>query len=61
MLHIESMRDAIIDFFTDINNKAEDTLLFYYSGHGIPDIDGDMCFASSEINPDASLQKRFFF
>jgi hypothetical protein len=57
----ESMRDAIIDFFTDVNIRASDTLLFYYSGHGIPDADGDIYFASSEIDPDAPYRKGFSF
>jgi hypothetical protein len=57
----ESMREAIIDFFTDINNKAEDTLLFYYSGHGIPDVDGDIYLASSEIDPNAPFRRGFSF
>jgi Caspase domain/Bacterial Ig domain len=56
-----SMREAIIDFFTDVNNKAEDTLLFYYTGHGVPDIDGDMYLASSEIDPNAPYRKGFSF
>ena len=55
------MREAIIDFFTDVNTKAEDTLLFYYSGHGIPDVDGDIYLASSEIDPDAPFRKGFSF
>ena len=57
----ESMREAIIDFFTDVDTKAEDTLLFYYSGHGIPDVDGDIYLASSEIDPDAPFRKGFSF
>ena len=61
MLDYESMREAIIDFFTDVNTKAEDTLLFYYSGHGIPDVDGDIYLASSEIDPDAPFRKGFSF
>ena len=39
-VNYQMIREAIIDFFTDTNTKAEDTLLFYYSGHGIPDVDG---------------------
>jgi caspase domain-containing protein/Big-like domain-containing protein len=57
----ESMREAIMDFFTDVNNKAEDTLLFYYSGHGIPDVDGDIYLSSSEIDPDAPYRRGFSF
>jgi uncharacterized caspase-like protein len=55
------MEDAIYDFFTDTNNKAEDILLFYYSGHGVPDVNGDVFLASSEINPDALFRKGFSF
>ena len=57
----ETIRDAIIDFFTDPSNRAEDTLLFYYSGHGIPDDDGEIFFASSDIDPDAPYRKGFSF
>jgi len=38
----ETMRDAIIDFFSDPDIKSDDTLIFYYSGHGVPDVDGDV-------------------
>jgi uncharacterized caspase-like protein len=37
----ENMRDAIYDFFSNENVKPTDTLLFYYSGHGVPDDDQD--------------------
>jgi Caspase domain len=36
------MRKAIIDFFVDSSISPEDILIFYYSGHAIPDIDGDV-------------------
>jgi Caspase domain len=29
------MRSAIVDFFRNSNVKPSDTLLFYYSGHGV--------------------------
>ena len=57
----EQMREAIIDFFTDAENKADDTLLFYYSGHGVPDADGDIYLASSETDPDAPYRMGFSF
>jgi hypothetical protein len=57
----ESMREAIFDFFTDVNNKPEDTLLFYYSGYGMQDVEGDMYLASSEINPEAPYRRGFSF
>ena len=60
-VNYQMIREAIIDFFTDTNTKAEDTLLFYYSGHGIPDVDGDVYLASSEINPDLPFRRGFSF
>ena len=38
---------------------GNETLLFYFSGHGIPAPDGDMCLASSEINPDDPYRRGF--
>jgi hypothetical protein len=55
----DTMREAIYDFFDNANSKADDTLVFYYSGHGIPATDGDMCLASSEINPDDPYRRGF--
>lgn len=57
----EQMRESIIEFFTDPNTKAGDTLLFYYSGHGIPDEYGDIYLASSEIDPYSPYRKGFSF
>jgi hypothetical protein len=55
------MRDAIYDFFSNSGIKSEDTLLFYYSGHGVPDIDGDIYLASCEVDPDSPFRKGFSF
>lgn len=44
----EKMKKGIIDFFK--NAKYDDTLLFYYSGHGIPEIKEDLYLASSDVN-----------
>ena len=57
----DKVKDAIYDFFGDINNKPDDTLLFYYSGHGVPDVDGDTYLASSDINPDEPCRRGFSF
>ncbi len=32
----EKVKDAIYDFFDNMRNNSDDTLLFYYSGHGVP-------------------------
>jgi hypothetical protein len=55
------MRKAIIDFFVDSSISPEDILIFYYSGHAIPDIDGDVYMSTSEIDPDAPYRYGFSF
>ncbi len=55
------MRDSIYDFFTDKNIKPDDMLVFYYSGHGVPDEDGDVYFSTSEIDPDVPNRRGFGF
>jgi hypothetical protein len=35
--------------------------VFYYSGHGIPDVDGDIYLSSSEIEPDEPFRRGFSF
>src|SRR5215211_8443693 len=49
------------NFFTDSCIKPSDTLLFYYSGHGIPDVDGDIYFATSEIDHNFPYKRGFSF
>lgn len=47
----EEMRDAINNFFRkDVSSK--DTLLFYFSGHGVLNSSGDNYLASSETDLD---------
>ena len=54
------MIDKIGDFFDDPNNHPDDTLLFYYSGHGVPGVD-DTYLASSDIDPDKPYKRGFPF
>jgi hypothetical protein len=60
-VQFETMRDTIYDFFDNANTKADDTLIFYYSGHGVPDTDGDVYLATSEIDPDSPYRRGFSF
>ena len=53
------MREAIYDFFDNKKSAAKDTLLFYYSGHGIPTRSGSTVLASSEVDPDSPNRKGF--
>jgi len=46
------LRNAIIDFFRDGSVKTSDTLLFYYSGHGVLDGYEGRYFASTDTNPN---------
>jgi tetratricopeptide (TPR) repeat protein len=57
----DQMHDAIIDFFRDQNIKSKDTLLMYFSGHGIPDGRGDHYLATSEIDPYLPEKRGFRF
>ncbi len=52
------LRDKIIDFFHDTNTRARDTLVLYFSGHGVPDRD-DLFFASSDIDTDKPMRNGF--
>jgi hypothetical protein len=54
------MRSAIIDFFRNSTVKPSDTLLFYYSGHGILD-NGDHYLAPSETDPFVPDKNGFLF
>lgn len=56
------MRDEIIDFFTDRRLKSEDTLFFYFSGHGYLDKNtGRTYLATSEIDSERPERRAFRF
>jgi hypothetical protein len=57
----DQLRNSIFDFFANPNNGANDTLIFYYSGHGIPDSDGDVYLSTSEIDPEEPYRFGFSF
>jgi hypothetical protein len=56
---LEDMRKSIINFFKTA--KHTDTLLFYYSGHGVPDVNGNLYLAASEIIYDDPYEGGFSF
>jgi tetratricopeptide (TPR) repeat protein len=55
------MRNKIYKFFKDKNTGRKDTLLFYFSGHGIPDGSGDTYLSTSEINSADPDENGFSF
>jgi tetratricopeptide (TPR) repeat protein len=57
----ENMRDAIIDFFTDEKTGPDDTLLLYYSGHGIESFSGNVYLAPSDMIPSKPTKRGFSF
>ena len=57
----DQLRNSIYDFFANPDNGANDTLIFYYSGHGIPDSDGDVYLSTSEIDPEEPYRSGFSF
>lgn len=57
----ETMRKAINGFFSDSSNGREDTLIFYFSGHGLPDGHGKHYLAPSDIDPNDPFDKGLDF
>jgi Caspase domain len=57
----EQMRDAIYDFFDKSKSRVDDVLILYYSGHGVPDSEGDIYLSTSEIDPDTPYRRGFSF
>jgi hypothetical protein len=57
----DDLRCAIIDFFRNRNVNPKDTLLLYYSGHGVLDAYGDHNLAPSELDPFEPDSKGFPF
>jgi uncharacterized caspase-like protein len=55
------VRSAIIDFFYDRAIHPKDTILFYFSGHGILGDDEEHYLSSSEIDPDKPQAFGFSF
>ena len=55
------LKNAIYDFLTNEDNKPDDTLLFYYSGHGIPDKRGKIYLAPSDIDSKKPFISGFAF
>lgn len=54
------LNDAIIEFFEDNEIKALDTVLFYFSGHGVPDTD-DTFLSSTNIDVSKPRLRGFSF
>jgi len=54
------MRDEIFDFFNDESIKSDDTVMFYYSGHGVPDLD-TVYLASTDTDPKVPSKRGFSF
>lgn len=54
------MRDAIFDFFNDHATRANDVVLFYYSGHGVPDRN-TVYLASSDTDPNFPTKRGFAY
>jgi hypothetical protein len=57
----DKIRDSIIDFFYDKTIDPKDTVLFYFSGHGVLGDDGEHYLSTSEIDPDIPRRRGFPF
>jgi tetratricopeptide (TPR) repeat protein len=56
----DQLKRAIFDFFRR-QAESRDTLLFYFSGHGIPDGFGSHYLASTDIDPDYPDDRGYAF
>lgn len=54
------MMDTILDFFNDHTTRSNDIVLFYYSGHGVPDRN-TVYLASSDTDPNFPAKRGFSF
>lgn len=61
--HVDSskLKEIIYDFFTDESNNPDDTLVFYYSGHGVPDKFGKTFLAPSNMHSEHPFKRGFSF
>jgi tetratricopeptide (TPR) repeat protein len=57
----QRLKETIYGFFTDEDNKPDDTLVFYYSGHGVPDKWAKTFLAPSDMNSDHPRMTGFSF
>jgi len=57
----QRLKKTIYDFFVDKDNKPDDTLVFYYSGHGVPDKFGTTFLAPSDMDADHPFITGFSF
>jgi tetratricopeptide (TPR) repeat protein len=57
----QTLKNTIYDFFTDDGNKPDDTLVFYYSGHGVPDKFGTTYLAPSDMDSTRPFITGFSF
>src|SRR5689334_12039954 len=60
-VNYDKIRDTILSFFVDKDIKPTDTIVFYFSGHGIPDEYGNNYLTTSDIDPDFPLGRGFSF
>ena len=60
-VNYDQLRDSIMEFFYDSNIHPKDTVLLYFSGHGVLGDDGEHYLSSSEIDPDIPRKRGFSF
>jgi uncharacterized caspase-like protein len=60
-IEYDKLRDSILDFFYDKTIDPKDTVLFYFSGHGLLGDDGEHYLCTSQIDPDMPYRRGFPF
>jgi tetratricopeptide (TPR) repeat protein len=61
--HVDSLqlKKIVYNFFTDESNQPDDTIVFYYSGHGVPDRFGKTFLAPSDMDSEHPFMTGFSF
>jgi uncharacterized protein YjbI with pentapeptide repeats len=57
----DKLRESIYDFFYAKSIDPKDTILFYFSGHGVTGDDGEHYLSTSEIDPDIPHRRGISF
>jgi uncharacterized caspase-like protein len=60
-IKFDTLRRGINKFFPDKSTNSDDTQLFYFSGHGIPEGNGYYYLAASDLDPAAPYNEGYSF
>ncbi len=60
-VEFDNLRECIYEFFENPAIRPKDTIIFYFSGHGVLGDDGEHYLSTSEIDPDKPHRRGISF